>query len=145
MDIQEFSIQKSPLWLRLTVQTMGRDLCVLIGGGKSPAQRIPDTADGPHVGAVALAQPCPSTTGAGKSASASVLALHGHKEDLLARALALQVATYTGVNVVLVCGIHADNATPAQIACFESMAHELVAEMLHHFDLSQPKDSPCYA
>lgn len=154
--MQDFTLQHPPLWLRLTVQHLGQDLCVHIFGGKKPDHACPlaendksvppsATAFGPHVGAVALAQPCPSTKGAGKSASASVLGLAGHKEDLLARTLALRVACHTGGTVVLVCGMHAEKASADQIQCFETMAHSLVDEMLHHFDLSPSKDSPCCA
>lgn len=165
--MQEFNIQHCPLWLRLTVQPMGQDVCVHIFGGKNDSHsnlyaldsvhaHPQATSYGPHVGAVALAQPCPCVAAArhssagskpntDMSASATILTVLGHKEDLLARTLALRVCQHMGVTVVLVCGIHADNATPDQIQCFETMAHGLVDDLLHHFDLSQLKEPPCYA
>lgn len=164
--MQEFSSQQCPLWLRLTVQPMGQDICVHIFGGKNaPSSSLHATGTvhplpqatsyGPHVGAVALAQACThivdahtnadSKQSTGLSASVSILTVPGHKEDLLSRALALRVSKHMGVTVVLVCGIHADNATPDQIQSFETMAHGLVDDLLHHFDLSQLKDPQCCA
>ena len=79
----------------------GADLVVVIGGGERY-----------HVGAVAIAVPRASLCSPEKiSASASVICLTGHKEDLLAREGALRLAAKLNRNVILTVGIHVDNAT----------------------------------
>lgn len=91
--------------LRLTADWLGSDLHVTLTGG-----------DRPHIGAVALAQPRPSLCDAENiSASCSVLTLCGHKEDELARHLALALAATLNTVVCVTCGIHLDAITPDEI------------------------------
>lgn len=88
---------------------LGQDLCMAFGGGTRP-----------HIGATALASPRPSLEGKGKSsASASVLCVPGHKEDLLARALALEAAARLGCRVSVSVGLHIDNAGKEDIALLQ--------------------------
>jgi len=97
---------------------VGRDLVVTIGGGTHA-----------HVGAVAVAQPRPSLKGDGSvSATASVIALLGHKEDELARWAALHLAAKLNRTVVVTAGLHVDNATMEQILYLDAEARRLVGE-----------------
>lgn len=71
----------------------------------------------PHVGAVALAVPRPSLEGTGKTSStASVLTVVGHKDDELARPVALFLAARLRVAVVVVAGIHVEGASHKDIS-----------------------------
>lgn len=153
--MQKFFFDSAPLRLCLTVHSLGPDVCLHLFGGTAAAQK-PETAGiqtsdkgeglhsfddsagflGAHVGAVALALPLACDDGNSSDAtgaSASVLTVPGHREDLLARRLALLVARHLQKRVVLVCGIHVDNATPAIIQSLENMAHDLVQDMLEQF------------
>lgn len=70
----------------------------------------------PHVGAVALAVPRPSLKGTGQTSStASVLTVVGHKDDELARPVALFLAARLKVPVVVVAGVHVDGASCREI------------------------------
>jgi hypothetical protein len=95
---------------------MGRDFCLILTGG-----------DAEHLGAAALAQPRPSRRDPEKmSATASVLAVPGHQEDQLARALALKTAGALNVTVCVSCGIHLEGAGAAEIDRLTDAAHALV-------------------
>ena len=94
---------------RHTVQcsctSLGRDVCLTFSGGEEP-----------HIGAVALAEPRPSMAQKGKtSASASVLCVTGHMEDMMVREGALRVASALGQRAVVVAGLHIDDASPEDI------------------------------
>ncbi len=83
----------------------GGDLMVSFTGG-----------DAPHIGACAAAVPRPSLKGDGSvSATASVFCVPGHKDDLLARQAALDLASACR-RVVCVCvGLHIDGASAGDI------------------------------
>lgn len=98
---------------------IGPSLVVTIGGGTHP-----------HVGAVAVAQPRPSLKGDGKvSATASVIALLGHKEDELARWAALHLASRLSTTVVVTAGLHIDNAQIEQVRHLEQEARALIESL----------------
>lgn len=83
----------------------GPDVSVCFGGGEAP-----------HIGAVALGIPRPSLMDPdAPSASASVLCVTGHKEDELARAAALELATALQCRVSVSIGLHVDDASTADI------------------------------
>ena len=84
--------------VKLESHMIGDDLLVVLTGGEKP-----------HCGAVALALPYE------KTASCSLLSVPQHKDGDLAKPLAEQIAKRTGKNVVLVAGIHVDNATTDDI------------------------------
>ncbi len=70
----------------------------------------------PHVGAVAVSIPRPSLSNARmRSATTSVLAIPGHKEDELARPLAAELACALGRTTVVVAGIHIRRARQEDI------------------------------
>jgi gallate decarboxylase subunit D len=116
------------LALRMTCVPMGTDLCVALTGG-----------DRAHLGAVALSQPRPSLGGDGAvSATTSVLALLGHKEDELARTLAAELATRHGGVVCFACGIHLDAITPEELAAVPDLARDLAEVLLHRLGHAAP-------
>lgn len=83
----------------------GRDIVVVFGGGEKY-----------HIGASALAVARESLADKNNpSASASVLCVSGHKEDQLARAAALKLATKYSCTVNVIVGLHINRATVEDI------------------------------
>lgn len=110
-------LHRGRISLHLHARALGEDLNLSLSGG-----------DKEHIGAVAVAVPHAGRDGG--SATASVLALPGHKEDLLARRLALRVARHLGVTVAMSCGIHIDAPTSRELEEVDTMADELTATLL---------------
>ena len=98
---------------------MGEDLVVAVGGGQRP-----------HVGCVVLAQPLPSK-GPGRewSASCSVLTIAPHKEEPIARGIAVKLAEILGRVTVVTAGVHDDNLDADGIACYLRLGEELGEEL----------------
>lgn len=112
--------------ITLEALPMGTDLAIAVSGG-----------DRPHIGAVAVAQPRPSLSDPSRiSATASVIALLGHKEDLLARSLATRIAAATDRVIALSCGIHYDNLSADEIAAIAALTGRLADRLL--LALGQP-------
>ena len=106
--------------LRLRCTRMGEDLCLTLSGGEQE-----------HIGAAAVAQPRPSLADQARtSATASVITLLGHKEDILARELSLKAARSLNVTVCVVCGIRIQNPTPAMLEEMVAASHGLVNAFL---------------
>ena len=84
-------------------ERVGDDVHISVFGGSRP-----------HIGAVALACPCPENR-EGVRTFASVLCAPGHRDDLLAHALALRLCKATGRVVCLTVGLHVDAATDDDI------------------------------
>jgi hypothetical protein len=83
----------------------GNDLVVALQGGTRH-----------HIGATAMAVSRPSLADPSKvSSSASVLCAVGHKEDELARGVALRVSAALACTVTVVAGLHIDDATGGDI------------------------------
>ncbi|MBK5210917.1 MAG: hypothetical protein JJE36_01110 [Coriobacteriia bacterium] len=96
---------EAPHRVEAAIVFCGPDVSVCFGGGEAH-----------HIGAVALGIPRPSLAdNSAPSASASVLCVTGHKEDGLARAAALELATEFGCRVNVAAGLHVDGATADDI------------------------------
>jgi len=120
--IKRYDMVHNGCALCLNAQFLGKDICLtLTGGGK---------LNSAHIGAVALAVPRMSLSGQGISATASLLTVSGHKEDLLVRTLALNVAKRTNVTVVCICGIHIDNGQVKDFILVKGMAKQLIESFL---------------
>ncbi|EGO62824.1 hypothetical protein [Acetonema longum] len=105
-----------PYAVTAAITLCGKDAAVVIGGGEVP-----------HVGAAALALPRPSLKNhGGISATASVLCVTGHKEDLLARAAALRLASRLNTSVLVSVGLHLDHATPDDIVRLQANFERLL-------------------
>ncbi len=117
IEITDF---RDRLVLTMSAISMGQDLCVALYGG-----------DRPHIGAVAISQPRPSLADpAVRSATTSVVAVLGHKEDMLARQVSARLAAALGVVVAVTCGIHVDAATAADIAEVRELAEKMTEDMI---------------
>ena len=121
----QFTARQGRLNIYLKVFRLGRDLQVLCGGGAShigavalaaPAQ-VYEPQQGQHAQADQAAQP--------GQTEARLLALPGHREDVLAQRMAQSMAEALHCAVCVSAGIHYDNITRAEIQQVEQMAHDL--------------------
>ena len=121
--------------LEAAVRRIGSDVLVAVWGGERP-----------HIGAVAAAQPRPSLADPDRrSASASVLCYVGHKEDLLAREMALALASGIGSAVVVTAGIHWDDLDRggiAQVLKNSRLLTEQILQRLADGEWPQSSDQP---
>ena len=108
--------RKLTAWCR----RVGDDHVVVVGGG-----------EGPHVGCVVLATPYPSNavTG-GWSASCSVLTVPPHKEELIARGVAVRLAEATGRTVAVTAGVHDDDLDREGIECYLRLGDRLASKVV---------------
>lgn len=121
--VTEISRSSGVYRVTLRAVPMGRDWTVVITGG-----------DIPHLGAVALAVARPSLKDPSRgSATVSVLALCGHKEDELARSAAEAIASALKVNATVTCGIHTDDLSVDDIGVFVRLVQETVSEFVNRF------------
>lgn len=99
---------------------IGPDVLVYIWGGERP-----------HIGAVAAAQPRPSLAKpAQTSATASVLAYLGHKEDEVVKRVSEALAAALKRNVVVTAGLHWDNLAPSDIATVGQRITEITGKLI---------------
>ena len=99
---------------------VGDDVLVRIWGGTKP-----------HIGAVAAALPWPSLADAARtSATASVLAFPGHKEDGVAKEAAERLAAALDTTVVVTAGIHWDDLGADGIKAVQTHCSEIVALLI---------------
>lgn len=85
----------------------------------------------PHVGAVGLGVPRPSRRDPGRrSATSSVLTLTGHHDDALAKPLAERAASRLDQPVVVVVGLHVEDAGEADIARLAEHAHDVAGRLV---------------
>jgi hypothetical protein len=123
MDERRITVGQGKHQVSLHCLRLGDDLCLCFGGGEKP-----------HIGAVALATPRQSLRGDGEwSASASVLCVTGHKDDALARTLALRAASRLRRMAVVTVGLHVDAAGADDIALLSDNCH---AALEIFFDLN---------
>jgi predicted nucleotide-binding protein len=99
---------------------IGPDILVYVWGG-----------DRPHIGAVAAAQARPSLSDAAKtSATASVLAYVGHKEDGVAKEMAEAISSHFATNTVVTAGIHWDNLPAEGIQIIVNRCREITHKVI---------------
>lgn len=107
--------------VKLNGAFVGKDLLVWLSGGAA------------HIGAVAVAVPRPSLEDNGNiSADASIMTIGGHKEDLLARKIALALASKLNVKVCVTAGMHWDSPTPSQLEAAKELSMRLTKTLLMH-------------
>jgi gallate decarboxylase subunit D len=101
----------------------GTDLVVALQGGTRH-----------HIGATAMAVPRPSLADPSTvSSSASVLCVVGHKEDELARSVALRVSAALACTVTVVAGLHVDDATGEDIRLLLENCDHVVERLTARF------------
>ena len=99
---------------------IGNDLIVAIYGGTTP-----------HIGALAIAIPRPSLQDPNiTSATSSVFTLVGHKDDIIARREAEELASRLNRVVVVLAGVHIDQTTDMDIQRLVTTSSECVRLLL---------------
>jgi len=92
----QVSERRGRLEVTAWVKALEEDLVVLLFGGAKP-----------HIGAVGMAEPRPSLRDPKEiSATSSVFTFLGHKEDVVAKAVAEDLAKALNRKVVVVAGMH---------------------------------------
>ncbi|WP_238492470.1 prenylated flavin chaperone LpdD [Desulfotruncus alcoholivorax] len=103
----------------MVTQTSSGVVVQLLGGDK------------PHVGATVISHPRPSIALEGQiSCNTIVIPELGHKEDELAKPLAESIAVTLNSTVVMIAGIHIDNASDFEINEIKKICKQLVDEFL---------------
>lgn len=106
---------KSGRRLAAWIHEVGEDLVVAVGGGEKP-----------HVGSVVLAQPYRSKLRPGEfSASCSVLTIPPHKEEPIARGIAVRLAESLGKVIVVTAGVHENGLDREGVTDYLRLGSEL--------------------
>jgi hypothetical protein len=107
-------------YLEALVAVVGEDLVVTVGGGEKP-----------HVGCAVVATPYPAKRGSGGwSASCSVVTIPPHKEEPIARGIAIALASGLGRVAVVTAGVHDDNIDGEGIATYLRLGEQLAEALL---------------
>ncbi len=101
--------------IQAIVARAGDDIVIVVGGG-----------DRPHVGSVAVAQPCSPSLG---GTSCSIITIPPHKEEAVARPIAEAVCDASGRVTVVTAGIHEENLEPAGILVYLNLAGTMSTEL----------------
>lgn len=105
--VKSFSVQagEGKYTVSITATATGNGIILQLLGGEKP-----------HVGAVVIGLPRPSLADPAQiSCNSIVVPLLGHKDDEVARPVAERVTRLCGQPVVVIAGIHVDQATGAEI------------------------------
>ncbi len=127
----EFSIGDGDHRLTAWAAICGPDVVLVVGGGTRP-----------HIGSVAVAIAHASLKDPNKlTASVSVIAVPGHKEDQLTREAALKLSQVLKTTVAVSAGLHVDHATPQEIELlvnnFNRLMDQVAAELASFVSLGQ--------
>ena len=121
-EIIDLSKRSGRVEVRLSGRWVGDDLQLAIFGG-----------DRPHIGAVALSSCHLSLKNSEQQdVTTSVIAVTGHKEDLLARTAAQRIASGSGCTTCVSCGIHLDDISKEEIRLVQALVEDLVDDFLHN-------------
>ncbi len=126
MDIKEHyrvfnkTVAFDGYWIVVEVYLQGEDLIIRCFGG-----------DKPHIGAIAIAIPRISMANSLRtSATTSVYALTGHKDDVIATSMARKIAAAVNKLVVAIVGIHIEGITEVKINKLIEIIDSLEQEMI---------------
>ena len=97
----------------------GRDLSMTITGGTEP-----------HIGAVAIGiGRLPDERPMQYSAGVSVITVPDHKDDVVAKMAAKELADALHANVTVSCGIHIDDATKEELILLQENVKEALRKI----------------
>lgn len=108
--------------ITLSGQRVGNGWHLLCHGGSQP-----------HVGGVSLAQPYWGSNG-NITASVSSISIIGHKDTELGNWIAGYIAKRTGLVTVVVCGIHFEDISKAEISAIMDIGERLCSRFLEGED-----------
>lgn len=109
------STDKGKFKVILRAIASGEDLSVIIGGGGKP-----------HIGAVVIARPDKES----KKVSYTTWTDIGHKDDIVAKEAANELVKVLNKNIVVIAGLHVDNATQEDINRLVKNSSSLVKNLL---------------
>ncbi len=125
LKIINFNYGRGDFQIEAVVVSCGYDLVVTVGGGTHL-----------HTGAVAVAALHPSLKDPNRlTATASIIAFAGHKEDQIARAAAIRLANALGTNVTVCAGLHIDDASQEEIDRLVNNFNALIERVEEYFQL----------
>jgi hypothetical protein len=104
--------------IKAKVEKMEHGIVVILSGG-----------DLPHVGAVSVAD---------EQIGVCTIALPGHKDQYIGEVWAKQIYAKTHVPVSVTVGIHYDHITKAEIAEIQTLAQEMLEEIINQ-DIKEEK------
>ncbi len=97
------------------IQSMGEDIIVLIGGG-----------DEPHIGCVCIATHYEKRDGKIGSSALSIFNVPGHKDEVIVRRFAEELAKHFQTTVLCAGGVHINDATESDIKLVLENADKLL-------------------
>jgi hypothetical protein len=101
--------------ITVDVHRVGKDILVVVRGGAA------------HLGAIGMAESRPSHADPERvSATSSVFTFLGHKEDIVAKFMAQDLARALACKTVVVAGIHWDEISDQEINMIIELCHRLV-------------------
>jgi hypothetical protein len=112
----EETIDEGKFKVSLQAITSGDDLTVIIGGGEKP-----------HIGSVVIASP--NTT---NNVKYTIWTEEGHKDNIVAEEVATELIKKFDFNknVVVIAGLHIDNATKDDINRLVKNSNDLVSKLI---------------
>lgn len=117
--MQDITIEFGRIKLNVKSIEIGDDLCVIISGG-----------DSPHIGCVTLSTPRPSLSNKNViSSTTSVLNRISHKDDEVARYVSEELSSKLNKHVAVICGIHVDNITEAEIKELMGSLNDIISSI----------------
>lgn len=121
MNTTTLTVGTAPYDVYAQVTLAGSDISVAIGGGPAP-----------HIGGVAVGVPrALKPDQLNRTASASVYCVTGHRDDEVARTVALRLAARFNQTAAVSAGIHLDNASRADIDTFLALVDQLTDRIEH--------------
>lgn len=121
----DIGVEEGRFQVLARVFELGPDCLILLWGGTRP-----------HVGAVSMAQVRPSLRDPSQiSASSSVFTFLGHKEDMVAKMMAEELARRLGRNTVVAAGIHWDNLTDSDIKTITALCQAIMEQIASKYKI----------
>lgn len=118
--MQDLSLEFGRIKINVKSIEIGDDLCVIISGG-----------DNPHIGCVTLSTPRPSLANKDViSSTTSILNRISHKDDEVARYVSDKLSSKLNKHVAVICGIHVDNITEAEIIELMGKLNEIISSIV---------------
>jgi gallate decarboxylase subunit D len=121
-----FSVGSGKFRIDVSLFMINGGIVAVVGGGERS-----------HIGAVATAVPYTKAKNRLPNSSSSVITLPGHKDDVLAKSISEKLAKSLNQVVVVVAGVHVDNASKSDIELLVSNCMECTEKAISHLKNSE--------
>ena len=115
----EREIKLTQTYLKVEMSMIGEDISLILYGGEKP-----------HIGCTVLSIPRESLTGHGIGVTSSVANVLGHKDEVICRKMAEQIAIHANRVVTCTGGFHIDHLDPSMIHEVNHATDWLIEELL---------------